>query len=140
MKKFSILTLMIILIGALSVVGFAAVEDTAAADVSFSVTSVISLTIHGGSTVHFWDVTPGSYHEEVDANHLKVRAANDLSWSITKSKSSNTVDDLSILQVTPEITSGTGSNNNIPVDYALDVPWDIDTGNHTIIVTYTISA
>jgi len=139
MKKFSILTLMIILIGALSVVGFA-VEDTAAANVNFNVNSAISLTIHGGLTVNFGNVTPRSHHEEEDANHLKVRATNDLSWSITKSKSSNTVDDLSILQVTPEITSGTGSNNNIPVDYALDVPWDIDTGNHTIIVTYTISA
>ena len=137
MKKFSILTLMIILIGALSVVGFA-VEDTAAANVNFNVNSAISLTIHGGLTVNFGNVTPRSHHEEEDANHLKVRATNDLSWSITKSKSGDISQVTNALTVDVKTTSGTGSNNNIPVDYALDLPWNIDTGYHAITVTYTL--
>ncbi|MCF7890159.1 hypothetical protein K9M78_02965 [Candidatus Bipolaricaulota bacterium] len=141
MRKPFIVALVVILASTLSIAGFAA-EDTAEAYASFNVNSTLSLPVINGQVVDFGAVTPGESYEKKGGTKLKVSANRDLSWVITTSKSSTTLgeNEMDALVVELGTVSGTGRDNNIKVDYILNVPEEMPSGNHTVTVTFTASA
>jgi len=157
MRKLSILALVVILAGALSVVGYAG-EDTASSEVLFSTGSNISLTVDSGDVVDFGtNLDPNSAHYKTKATKLNLTSNTD--WVINSSKAGSAKSSLTVKLGGPKglfswntVTgspndfknglnssmSGSGDKSGIDVSYMLDDLAGLEEGTeHTVTVTFT---
>jgi len=95
MRKLSILALVVILAGALSIAGYAA-SESGTATVEFGANDVISLNIKSGQTVDFGnDLDPFQDHYKINATTLSVKSSSD-KWEVKHSMSGGPTQVLSL--------------------------------------------
>ena len=154
MRKLSILALVVIFAGAMTV-GVNAASDTASTDVLFETNSSITLTVESGNTVDFGDtLDPNGVHFEKQATKLSVSSNTDWEISYSKSgsaKSSLTVglggssyvldsvdDPSSFNSVTNDTISKANDKSGINVSYMLNDLKQLEEGTeHSVDVTFT---
>jgi hypothetical protein len=154
MRKVSILVLVVIFAGAMTV-GVNAASDTASTDVLFETNSSITLTVESGNTVDFGDtLDPNAVHFEKQATKLSVSSNTD--WEISYSKSGSAKSSLTVGLGSPsygwdlvdnpssfntatnDTYSGTNDKSGINASYMLNDLKQLQEGTeHSVDVTFT---
>ena len=158
MRKLSILALVVILAGAVTVVGYAESKDSA--EVTFGTSEYISMWIKSNDTVNFGDnLDPEQAHIKKNATTLRIKS--NTNWEISHSISGEISQPSRVLSVHYDDwlnnkadfssdsafqggkTFGFGENNDggqdVEVSYKLDNLQNLEQGQYTLTVEFTAS-
>jgi len=158
MRKLSILALVVILAGAVTVVGYAESNDSAY--VTFGTSEYISMWVKSGETVNFGN-NLNSEQAHIKTNATALRIESNTNWEISHSISGNISQPSRVLSVDYDgwlnskddfssdsayqggKTFGFGENNDggqdVEVSYKLDNLQNLEQGQYTLTVEFTAS-